>query len=89
MTTDNLLTATGRTAIVPDHAELYTYQDLQSKFRLPKPTILRMMKDGTFPTARLLHPNGRRKYWIAEEVEAWKANLQPAPLPQTFCDDEF
>ncbi|MEO1563038.1 MAG: helix-turn-helix domain-containing protein [Pseudomonadota bacterium] len=86
---DTVETTTGRTKTVPDGAALYTYEDLQAKFRLPKPTILAMMKDGTFPSARLLHPNGRRRYWIAEEVDAWKANLQPAPISQSFCETEF
>ncbi|MEP5758060.1 MAG: helix-turn-helix domain-containing protein [Litoreibacter sp.] len=81
---------TGRTSIVPDGAALYTYEDLQAKFRLPKPTILAMMKEGTFPAARLLHPNGRRRYWIAEEVDAWKGNLQTAPISAgSFCSDEY
>lgn len=86
---DTIETATGRTPIVPEDARLYTYQDLQSKFRLPKPTILAMMKEGTFPAARLLHPNGRRRYWIADEVDAWMASLPPAPISQNFCETDY
>jgi predicted DNA-binding transcriptional regulator AlpA len=80
---------TGRKPI-PEGAALYTYDDLQTKFRLPKQTIRDMMNAGTFPTARLLHPNGRRRYWIAAEVDAWMADLQPAPTnPRAFCETDF
>lgn len=75
---------------VPAGAVLYDYNDLRSKFRLPRNTVLEMVKAGTFPKPRQLHPNGRRRVWIAAEVDAWMAALPPAPMGVgTFCGDEY
>jgi len=79
-----------RDKIVPIGATLYDYNDLRTKFRLPRNTVLDMVKAGTFPAPRQLHPNGRRRVWIAADVDTWVNTLQPAPMGAgTFCGDEY
>lgn len=74
---------------------LLRYPDIEARYGLARTVVKELVAQGDFPKPRLLHPNGRVRVWLEEEVSAWARNLPPAPSEPapmgtgTYCGEEY
>lgn len=69
---------------------LLRYEDLEAQYGLARSVVKELVAKGDFPKPRVMHVHGRTRVWLADEVRAWAAQLNPAPMGAgTFCGDEY
>lgn len=52
--------------------DLLNIMEVSQRIRLSQTSIRRLLKEGRFPVSRSLL--GRRKYWLAGDIDDWLAN---------------